>query len=195
VGNAVSRIVAFLIIIAVPAPLFCQEKDPLDVVETFCREDFNGARLSGRTSRIMDALVGWELIGPGGDSFTIVDGYQVSIVESTPDTVKVRVEYEVLGTQNATKYSPFMTTWYDSIYHERIKTPVLTLVVRFGAWHIIDPQLDPRVSPEAALEFIKELIDSGGSGSTNWDNAIEALNNLISSRPPPPIDSDRVIQM
>jgi hypothetical protein len=126
--------------------------------------DQQGARLSSETSKKIDRLTGWEE-EPGWDTSTVVIGFQIV----RADRNHVVVKYQVAGDLE------------DVVFNRRPRTEEIrfSLTQKRGGLRIVDPLLNPHVSPDALVKHLERLVAMEGAESRQrWASTIQQLKSL-----------------
>ena len=159
-------------------------QDPIAIVEEFCQEDFNGARLYQGSRSKLDSLISW--VGESGwDMSVIVGGYKISDINSFGDSVKVRVEYDVLGIIGGWNWITQDSTWVYSSLWDGYAVTNFTLFRSANGWHITKPTIPPHVSPEAKLLSLEAYKLSGfipEDEKAVVDHVIQIMRTIVSER-------------
>jgi hypothetical protein len=150
--------------------------EPSQVVERFCKVDFEGARLSGENSVSARDLTDWA-DEPGWDSMIVITGYKLSKPQSTDKTITVSVKYGVVGVLDGWKWTDAKGMDTAEIKSESIIK--FTLELRDGQWKVTTPFFRPHVGVNAALSITK-LAWSGYENGSDIDGQREALKETIS---------------
>lgn len=149
--------------------------EPSQVVERFCKVDFDGARLSGESATSARDLTDW-IDEPGWDSTIVITGYKLSKPQSTSETKTVSVRYDVVGALDGWKWTDAKDMDTAKIKTERLIEFVLEH--RDGQWKITTPFFRPHVGVNAALNFTK-LAWSGYENGSDTDGQKEVLKDTI----------------
>ncbi len=184
----------FIFIVATPIIINSQENriTAVSTVEAFCREDFNGARLSTGNEQAINELGFWEW-EPGWDGIDVISGFRTTEVSCSGDTAKVLIEYDLLGAVYPSRFYRYQETDKDLVMWKGITPRLITLIMDETGWHNIDSIGPPKVSPESMLRELKHMQQEeqqAPSDTTRWDDAIEALQEVIAYPPPVTVRSN-----
>jgi hypothetical protein len=140
---------------------------PEEVVKTYCRLDFEGARLGSSEFPEFGNLYSWEE-EPGWDTAIIVKSFQVKSVKTNGNNATVVVEYVQLGKMGET-----LTLRQGD---ERIN---FKLKKSSGSWRIVAPVVAPHVSVLAMQHHIESLVaDEGADAAARWEKTLADLRSL-----------------
>jgi hypothetical protein len=149
--------------------------EPNQVVERFCKVDFDGARLSSETSASARELTDW-VDEPGWDSMVVITGYKLSKPQSTSKTSTISVKYDVAGVLDGWKWTDAKDMDTADIKTESIIE--FTLEQRDGLWKVTTPFFRPHVGVNTALNITKLAWSEYENGSDS-DGQRESLRETI----------------
>lgn len=122
----------------------------------FAQLDLEGARLSPDTYGKIDPFVEWEG-RPHWETVYLVSGFDIADTQVTGDTAEVRVAYRMLNRVNMAAFGPTDPNdpqLLDDL--QRNSGIVLKMNHTRDGWKIAEPMFQPRVSPMALHNYIKE---------------------------------------
>jgi len=152
------------LVIAVPITANPNEKaEILDVVEAFCRLDFEGSRLSSRTWNEILPYVTWEE-EPGWDMALAIKGYHIGEVSVSAKQAMVTVKYDIEKSQPHS-LQPAELKKFEIVKFKLIKTN--------GRWLIDSGVPYPRVSSDLLLKRKAKMLEEYYQKSFEKPNATE----------------------
>lgn len=126
-------------------------------VADYCQFDFDGSRLSGKTWKELESLIGYEE-EPGWDRAVVVRGFKVSRVKVTRNTATAHVEYAVVGQlEGAEEFRPLQSASAQEVAESNITAVDVQLKKVNGKWKIADFIPFPRVSVQKMIEHLESL--------------------------------------
>jgi len=160
----------------IDAAIAADQIEPSQVVERFCKVDFDGVRLSGESSASARDLTDW-VDEPGWDSMIVITGYKLSKLHSINKTITVSVKYDVAGVLDGWKWTDAKEMDTAEIKTESIIE--FTLEQRDGLWKVTTPFFRPHVGINAALSITKLAWSSHYEDGSDSDGQREALKETI----------------
>lgn len=162
-------------------------KSPKEVVEAYCKLDFDGALTSSEGWPTISPLFVWP-DAPGWDTFTVVRSYKVGAAKETGNTATVPVTYILAGILDSTpRFRPAKATTVVVVFHlvysnkhhvldadgnpdhEEASGPMV--------WKIDKPQDEPHVSVERATAMTSDWL-ANASDTVTKNNAQIAAQEL-----------------
>ena len=121
---------------------------PESLVTEFVRRDAAGERL--RESPWFDSVVTEADQEGGYDSFTAINRFQIGAGTVAGDTVKVPVQYVLLGAMQQV-IDGERTAGMHLVPHDSTENVVFAVVRQGGKWKIVTPEIDQHVLASAIL--------------------------------------------
>lgn len=121
---------------------------PRDIVEKYCRFDFEGGRLTSETWSQGAPFVTWEEEA-GWDTIVVVAGFEVVSVKEETNTAFVAVNFSVRGR---------LETAERFVEENRTETVTFQLRQTDKGWRIESPLIAPHVSARRITQHLNNLI-------------------------------------
>ena len=126
-----------------------------NIVETYCKADLNGARLSAKNyskSDIHNIITVGDFTEPGWDTASLIKKYLITAVKLNEKNATVTVSYDALGEITGTE---------EVILNKKTEECTFDLVKINGKWKLKNPyDLNPHISINTAIKHIEELYNA-----------------------------------
>ncbi len=162
-------------------------KLPKEVVEAYCKLDFDGALTSSEGWPTISPLFVWP-DAPGWDTFTVVRSYKVGEARKLGNAATVPVIYDVAGTLDSTpRFRPARVKTVTVVFHlvysnkhyvmDADGNPDHEEASGAPVWKIDKPQNQPHVSYEKATAMADDWLKDASDNvtKTNAQLAVQAL--------------------
>ena len=124
---------------------------PKEVMEAFCKADYNGAGLSTKGWPIIKKYTTW-VDAPGWDSVVVISEYKLTSVKENLRTASVIVDYKVIGNLDSGEK---ISNLERNIHMQKINYNMVKLN---GQWKIDNPQEPPHISVNTAIGVMENQI-------------------------------------
>ncbi len=149
--SKIKHIRLFYVVVLFASGVCCSAESvphPRDIVEKYCRFDFEGARLTSETWAQGASLVTWEE-EPGWDTIVVVSDFEVVSVKRETNTALVTVNFFVrVRLETAERF----------VQKNRTETVTFQLRQTDKDWKIESPLIAPHVSARHISQHLKKLI-------------------------------------